>query len=303
MDLLKEAEKNNPKSNWQNLKVKLVSFFANIRIFNVLLLVLAQYLAAIFIFSKNQDWLDVIQDIDLALVVVCTICVVAGGYIINNFYDFESDRINRPYKTSLENRIAQKTKLKLYFLLNFMGFGFSFLISWRAAVFFASYIFLIWFYSHKLKNYPVIGFITAAILQLLPFFVVFVYYRNFSTVIFAHASFLFFLLLMKEIVKGIEHKDGYALQDKNSLVLLYGLRFSKLLYFLLTLLILNPVYYMLKFENIGKMSMYFYLAYAILLLSNVLLYFGKSQKSYLLVHNLLRVLLFLGVFSIALIPS
>jgi len=300
MDLLREAENNTP-SKPTSLKVKFAALFSNIRGFNLLLLISAQFLAAIFIFSEGSSLYDVLTDINLWVIVFSTICVVSAGYIINNFYDFESDLINRPFKTSLENQIEQKTKLKLYFLLNFAGFAAGFLISWKASLFFAFYIFLIWLYSHKLKSMPILGFVSVAILQLLPFFVIFVYYRNFSTIIFAHASFLFFLILMKELVKGLENQAGDEIQDRNSLSIVYGDRFSKLLYSLLTLLILNPVYYMLKFEPVGKMTYYFYASYLILIVSNVLLYKASSKSSLLLVHNILRVLLFIGVFSIVLI--
>ena len=72
------------------------------------------------------------------------------------------------------------TDLYSDFLLNFSGFVFGFLVSWRAALFFAVYIFLIWLYSHKLKKQPLTGMFSGAILALLPFFAVFVYYKNFS---------------------------------------------------------------------------------------------------------------------------
>ena len=300
MDLLREAENNTPNKP-PSLKVKLAALFSNIRGFNLLLLISAQFLAAIFIFSEGIPWYYVLKDINLWIIVFSTICVVSAGYIINNFYDFEADLINRPYKTSLENQIEQRTKLRLYFLLNFAGFATAFLISWKAALFFAFYIFLIWLYSHKLKSMPILGFVSVAILQLLPFFVIFVYYGNFSTIIFAHASFLFFLILMKELVKGLENQAGDEIQDRNSLSIVYGDRFSKLLYSLLTLLILNPVYYLLKFEPVGKMTYYFYGSYLILIFSNILLYRANSKASFLLVHNILRVLLFIGVFSIILI--
>ena len=131
---------------------KIFSLLSVVRGYNILVLVFAQYLASIFIFSSEDNVTNVIFDFDLLFIVLASVCVVASGYIINNFYDAKVDKINRPIKTGLDNYVKQETKLTLYFTLNFIGFVFGFLVSFKAALFFAIYIFGIWFYSHKLKK-------------------------------------------------------------------------------------------------------------------------------------------------------
>ena len=44
--------------------------------------------------------------------------------------------------------------------------------------------------------------------SVLPFFAVFVYYKNFSEIIFTHAAFLFFILLIRQLVKDLESLKG-----------------------------------------------------------------------------------------------
>ena len=130
--------------------------------------------------------------------------MIASGYIINNFYDSKKDRINKPIKSKIDSIVSQKVKLEIYFFLNIVGVLFGFMVSWRAALFFAVYIFLIWLYSHKLKRIPFVGNLVSATLAITPFFAVFVYYKNFETVIFVHAVFLFLLILSRELVKDLE---------------------------------------------------------------------------------------------------
>ena len=96
MDLLKIAKKNSAKK--VPFYIKLISLFSVVRGYNIVLIVLAQYLASIFIFSPEKSLRYVLLDLNLYLVVLSTICVVASGYIINNFYDYETDKINRPLK-------------------------------------------------------------------------------------------------------------------------------------------------------------------------------------------------------------
>jgi len=176
MDLLKVAENNTPKTPKKYpFYYKFLSLLSVVRGYNIVIIVLAQYLASIFIFSPEKSLRQILLDLDLYFIVLATICVIASGYIINNFYDADKDRINRPQKTKIDSIVNQKTKLYIYFFLNFLGFCFGFLVSWRAALFFAVYIFLLWLYSHKLKQYPLIKLFSAAILAILPFFAIFVY--------------------------------------------------------------------------------------------------------------------------------
>jgi 4-hydroxybenzoate polyprenyltransferase len=175
------------------------------------------------------------------------------------------------------------------------------LVSWRAALFFSVYIFLIWFYSHKLKKYPLTGLFSAAILAILPFFAVFVYYKNFSEIIFTHAAFLFFVLLIRELVKDLERVKGDFVFNYQTITVKYGEYFTKILITFLTVLTLNPIYFLLKYPEIGGMKYYFYGSILIFILFVLLLWFSKSKRQYTILHLLLKLLILAGVFSLALI--
>ena len=57
--------------------LKFLSLLSVIRGYNILVLVLAQYLAAIFIFSPKKSLSYIVFDIDLLFIILATICVVA----------------------------------------------------------------------------------------------------------------------------------------------------------------------------------------------------------------------------------
>ena len=308
MDLLKMAEENTPENQRPKPKkypffYKFLSMLSVVRGYNIAIIVLAQYLAAIFIFSPEKSLKDVLLDIDLYLIVLATMSVIAAGYIINNFYDAEKDLINKPIKSKIDSIVSQKTKLQIYFLLNFIGVGFGFLVSWRAALFFAVYIFLIWFYSHKLKKYPLTGLLSGAILALLPFFAIFVYYKNFSEIIFTHAAFLFFILMIRQLIKDLENIKGDVAQNYMTIPVKYGEYFTKLLITLIAILTLDPIYFLLHYAEIGLMRYYFYFVIAVLLLFSILLWKAKSKKDYLVLHNIVKLIIVVGVLSLTLIDT
>ena len=282
---------------------KFFSLLSVIRGYNILVLILAQYLAAIFIFSPKKYVRSIIIDVDLFYIVLASICVVAAGYIINNFYDVKVDRINRPLKAGLDDYVKQSTKLKLYFALNFLGFIFGFLISVKAALFFAVYIFAIWFYSHKLKKYPFTGLVSATVLTILPFFAVFVYFKNFSKIIFVHAVFLFLVLMVRELLKDLQNMKGAIVNDYDTFPVFYGEKKTKQLSIFLLILTLFPVVILFSYPALSYMRYYFYFALIVLIFLGFYLWNSTETKQYRMMHNVLKVLLLIGVFSLIFIDT
>lgn len=285
----------------KRLLLKILSFISVVRGYNILVLVIAQYLASMFIMAPDLPLGQVLFDPNLFFMVLATASVVAAGYIINNFYDSEKDLINRPQKTMLDRFVSQRTKLSVYFILNLAGIFFASYISFRAVVFFSVYIFVIWFYSHRLKKILFVNNLVASIITITPFFAVFLYYKNFDTVILMHAAFLYLIILMREMVKDLENMKGDLVQGYRTIPIVYGENFSKSLITALTFLSMIPVHFLIFRFEIGKMYYFFYGAEALLLLFLLILYFSRAKWQYLLLHNLLKFIIVAGVFSILLI--
>ncbi|MCI2229037.1 geranylgeranylglycerol-phosphate geranylgeranyltransferase [Polaribacter sp. MSW13] len=282
---------------------KAFSLVSVIRGYNILALIFAQYLASVFIFSPQKSFKHVIFDLHLLYIIIATVCVVAAGYIINNFYDVKVDRINRPVKTGIDNYVKQETKLTLYFFLNFVGFIFGLFVSWKAALFFAIYIFGIWFYSHKLKKYPFMGLISATILTILPFFAIFVYYKNFSKIIFVHAVFLFLVIMLRELIKDLENIKGAIANNYDTFPVVYGEKKTKQLSILLIILTAFPVVILFNYPALSYMKYYFYLALITLIFIAIYLWKSNSINQYRILHNILKMLLLVGVFSLVFIDT
>jgi 4-hydroxybenzoate polyprenyltransferase len=187
--------------------------FVVVRGFNLAMIVVAQYVTAIFIMAPNQSLSEVLLDRTLFALILASVAAIASGYIINNFYDSEKDSINRPQQVSVEKMVSQNTKLILYFILNISVIIAASYVSFRAVLFFSVYIFAIWFYSHKIKKRPVVGNLTSAILTITPFFAIFLYYKNFSSSIFVFGFYLILVLSMRELIKDLQNLKGDLLQN------------------------------------------------------------------------------------------
>jgi len=280
---------------------KILSMFSVVRGYNIPIIVLAQYLSAIFILAPEKRALSVLLDFNLFIIVIASCLTIASGYIINNFYDSKKDLINRPNKSKIDRLVSQQTKLQVYFTVNFIVALLALLVSFRAVLYFSIYIFLIWFYSHKLKKFPIIGNLTASLLAILPFFAILLYYKNFYPQIFAHATFLFLLILIREIIKDLENIKGDVANDYQTIPVKYGELFAKKIISLLTVLTIIPVYLLVDKYDVGYMDIYFYVSLIVLLFFLFYLWNSNSKIQYLQLHVILKFIIVSGVFSIVLI--
>jgi len=287
--------------NLKSTIFKFFSLFSVIRVYNIIAIVIAQYLTSIFILGHQKDTLEVILDPYLFVIILCSSIAIASGYIINNFYDYEKDIINRPIRSSIDKSIRKRTKLSLYFALNFLCLFLSLLISIRAASFFLVYIFALWLYSHKLKKIVIIGNICSAILTITPFFAIFLYYKNFELIIFIYALFLFFIILAKDIIKDLENLKGDFTLNYQTIAVVHGEKFSKVSISIIILIsYINVINLILNFD-IGLMFYYYYLCLFILAYILFILWKSRTKKEYLIIHNIMRALIILGIISIVLI--
>jgi 4-hydroxybenzoate polyprenyltransferase len=278
--------------------------FSVVRGYNIPIIIIAQYLSAIFILAPEKRGLAILLDFDLFIIVFASSLTIASGYIINNFYDSKKDLINRPNKSMLDRLISQKTKLNVYFTLNFIVAFLAIFVSWRAFVYFSVYIFLIWYYSHRIKKYPIIGNLTSAFLSVLPFFAIFLYYKNLYEVILGHATFLFLLLLIREMIKDLENIKGDLANDYKTIPIIYGEAVSKKIITALSIATIIPVYVLIEIFDVGYMDMYFYFCLIILTFFLLRLWRSNTKEQFVLLHNVLKFLIVAGVFSIILInPS
>ncbi|MCC1483120.1 geranylgeranylglycerol-phosphate geranylgeranyltransferase [Winogradskyella immobilis] len=285
----------------KHIALKFFSLFSVVRGYNILIVVIAQYLASVYIFAHDIQLKSVLFDINLLMLVLASSATIAAGYIINNFYDSEKDLINRPNKTMLDRLVSQNTKLSFYFSLNFLAVIFASYVSFRAVLFFAVYIFAIWLYSHKLKKQPITGNLVSAILTVTPFFAIFIYYKNFEAVIFMHALFLFLLISMRELTKDLENIKGDLALNYRTIPVVYGVKLSKLMLVVLSFTTIISGFILIFYYEIGHMYYFFYLSVMLLLIFLLLLSKSKTKTQYLLLHNMLKFIIVAGVFSILLI--
>ncbi|MGI9525687.1 MAG: UbiA family prenyltransferase [Weeksellaceae bacterium] len=283
----------------KRLVYKLVALFAVIRGYNVGMLVLAMYITAYFIFSHEMSLFHFLENLELHIIILASAFTVSGGYIINNFYDLDKDTISRPLITYVSRFISQNLKLWVYISFSLISVALAFMASWRVGIFFIAYNFLVWFYSHKISKITFINNLFYVVLSLMPFLALLLYYNNYSLIIFMHGIYLSLLLLSIDLIKDLTTYKADLIYNYKTLPVAFGIKYAKIILTLCLALNCGWAIYMSTLEEIGHMSIYFKGVSIILILIIILLWVLKEKWKINLLYLLLKVILGVGVLSIA----
>ena len=277
--------------------LSLFGLFAVVRGYNIVLLVLAQYLTSLYVLAHEVPVKQLMLDPQLFALVLATAFSTAAGFIINNFYDAEKDRINRPQKYLLEHLISLRSQLLLYFFLNTAALISAGFVSFKALLFFGFFMAAIWIYSSSLKRLFWISNVIAASLVVFPFFAITLYFKNFQTLIIYHALYLFLLILSRDIIKDLQNYKGDLVIRYQTLPVVFGHTPTKIILSILFLLNVFPIYALIK-SDLGLVEYYYYWSVFLLCALPCILWCGSTQKTYLWIHNVLKAHILLGVLSI-----
>lgn len=279
--------------------IKLLILLSLTRWYNILLTMIAQYLAAFFVFNNRQNFKETFQDMNLHLIVLCTALLLAAGYIINFFYDREVDLINYPKRTQLFLKLNKEFLLRTYFIMVAVGLILAFVASWKIGVFFFCFGFMLWFYSHKLKRIPYIREISATLLTIASFFSITLHYGWLSQEMFLYGWLMFFIVLIREGFKDIEKIKGNAVYSYYSLRLLEDpIKFRNILHVLAwsTLIPLGLFIYFMGIAHISTIAM---CLVWLLLMAAIFTIQVKVNKRYAaLGNNLLKLSIIIAILGV-----
>lgn len=176
----------------------------------------------------------------------------AAGNVINDYFDYKIDLINKPERPIPSGRISPKSGRNYGYLQFALGTLCGFLISYLtnnwipfAIVLFADVV--LYLYAYKLKSTPLIGNLTVGFMTGFGF-VFGGFTLNNPSIITTSIYLGFFALVMttaRELVKDIEDIEGDKAEGAKTLPILYGEKITAILAFILIIIdcALCPVLY------------------------------------------------------------
>ncbi len=286
--------------NQRLLVFKFIGLIAMIRWYNIALIMVAQYLASLFLLTPADTKLEVLLDYKLHLVIFSTAFIIAAGYIINSFYDVERDTINRPEKTVFDRLISKQFSLNCYVIFNIIGLCLCVFISYKILIFHTIFIFGLWLYSHKLHKLPFIAELSASLLTVSAFFSICLYYQYIDLLILVYGSYIFLINLIREVSKNFTAIKGDVLYGYTTTVVYLGVRVTKfILLGLIGMSFMLPIafYYLI---NESTIQYFFMVSMAVSAFLAILIYRARANE-FELINTILKILLLISIGSIVLI--
>ncbi len=199
--------------------------------------------------------------------------VAAAGNIINDIFDFNIDKINKPNRPLPSGKIFIKEAAVFYLIFTIVAFLFSSSVNKAATGIVFLTTIILFFYSYKLKGVPLIGNLAVAFCTGLAFIYGGVAVGNWKLAIIP-AVFAFLINLIRELLKDVEDLEGDL---KNNLITFpgkYGIEKTKLIIFVFTGLLLFATFYPFVYK-IYKIEYFIIVLFTVDL---ILVYFLKELK-------------------------
>lgn len=261
----------------------------------------------------------------LTLLILSVVCIAAGGYVINDYFDVKIDRINRPDDLIVTRIISRDAAMHLFYALTAVGLAAGVAVAWWAHswTLLVTYILipgLLWFYSASYKRMFLVGNLVVSFASaIVPVLVAIVnadYLRYLYQETLAYtpivgelyvwtggfAAFAFLLTWAREMVKDIEDVEGDREMECRTLPIVWGEKAAKIFVTVLLVVIAALIAYMLfavlPFSHEWKSLPTRYVVFGLMvpiLCSIVLLWAANNRTELHRVQTIIKFIMFMGV--------
>ena len=270
-----------------------------------------------------QSYVDLaLTDINYILLVIATVCIAAGGYVINNIMDQDTDEIAKPQNRVVGVSISETLAYNWYIGLTIVGVGIGFYLSNviykpTFASMFILVATLLYMYATSFKQIPVLGNVVVALMLSTSIIIIGLFdilpaidvdnrfrMKEAFDILIHYAIFAFIINLIREIVKDMEDMDGDYQSGINSLPIAIGVQKTKIIVGVLTVIAIAILAY---YVNSNLFELDYVVYYAMILIVGPLIYFGvkllnaATKKEYHHLSLVLKIILFFGILSVAVI--
>ncbi len=266
---------------------------------------LVMWLTLVMVYFSMSEISDKILSVDkiykLTLMSISVLSIASSGYWLNDFFDYEIDKINRKNMPLLLNIFSKKQVLVSCTIFNIMGIVALWYLGEIVFICCVPNIVCLLLYP-MFKRIFLIGNLAVGYLCSTVIFIAYCV-ANETSLTFYSPKFLFYIFfsflisLIREIIKDIEDIKGDARYGCTTMPIVLGISKVKLvIWFLLCLL----AYFLLQF---GYSASYYKLIYLCVLVLLPLFFIGirliaaKTKSDYTLLSKYCKIVMFTGLGS------
>lgn len=262
----------------------------------------------------------------ICTLVAAVVCLAAGGNAINDYFDQQADRINRPDEMVVGSGLSRRAALLAHVLLTIVGLmaGTALAYALRRLDFmllFVGVAVTLWYYSTVFKKHILVGNIVVALLVALTGYMVVAVdftwvnrvkgaattfsepYSTLWAIVCAYSFFAFITTLGREIIKDLEDIEGDAAVGAHTLAVELGAAYTKGVVVLVevilaALLLLSLYFFNPQHQPPAALTVVNLALVALTLALCALVVAAKSKKRLHAAATLAKMIMLLGVLSI-----
>ena len=225
--------------------------------------------------------------------------IAAGANTINDYFDLEIDRINKPKRPLVAGKLSSSQALIIALFEFAVGSLLALFIGFLAYIIAFSISLLLFLYSYRLKRLPLIGNLAVSFSTGMAF----IYggiavHRVVETLI--PAIFAFFYHFGREIIKDIQDREGDTSEKARTFPIIYGNRLSLILttlnFALLTVLVFLP--FLFGWYGIKYILVILFGVYPVIFFSVWSMWRNQTPGNLGFISNLLKADMLVGLLAI-----
>lgn len=304
------------------IKNPVIAFLKLIRVENLLIIAITQWCIKYLVFAPVNEFSKFTPAL-FTISLVSTLLIAAAGYIINDYFDVKTDKINHPETVVIDVVIKRRWAMILHIIFNAIGLILGFYLAMRChslilLMFQIFSILLLWFYSTHFKKQLLIGNIVVstltATIPLMP--MVYEYYlmgnmdsflslmvgnflKTLVIIVFGYSAFAFLTSFAREVIKDMEDYKGDIQTGCKTMPIVWGMITSKVVTFFLIIITIGLLLLAsFKFYKEKQMvAVYYILALVIIPLSILIMQtiMAKSSKDFKMASLLLKFTMLFGI--------
>lgn len=298
-------------------------FLSFIRWPNLVIIILSMVFIRWFLILPELGIEKGMSSAEFVVLLLSVLFITIGGYIINDYFDMDADRINKPGKNLVGVNISVNMTINLYYFFSALGVIGGLLLSWWVGEINFGLIFLftvgiLWFYSKRYKCQPLLGNLVVAFLSALSFGLVWLFdffalksspelfttaQSNFifvNKLVLIYMGFAFLSSLFREVIKDMEDVEGDGRMGCRTLAVTVGIAKAKTYSFVVgvvLLLFVLWVHYFLFTLSLFYMTGYFVIIDLLLVVMLVKLYQASDVVDFSNLSGLSKLFMLLGILS------
>jgi 4-hydroxybenzoate polyprenyltransferase len=271
----------------------------------------------------TQSYIDLaLTDFNYILLVLSTVCIAAGGAVMQHIMNQEEDEIKQPKHRLVGTTISEAAAYNWYIGLTIVGVGIGFYLANviykpTFASLFVLVATLLYVQATNLKQIPLVSNCITALLVAISIAVIALFDIFPATdisnkvrmsevfgILIDYAVLGFGLTLIKELLRDLKNKETDDMLGNNTVVTRFGLNKAKSLLGVIIVVVLGAILY---YCNTFLFELTIALSFILLTMVGPLLFMGiklitsTTQKEFALLERTLQVVLFCSILSVAVI--